>query len=114
MLGAKRNPGPRREGLGFVSPLALEATKEQIQFSPFQMGLTTSYLTQLPEDYAHFLITRWRSGCQQQGGHLQNRVKGLHLVLSWILISQAPQELRKSSSKATNDDGLCFSFLLCK
>lgn len=59
----------------------------------------------LPEDYTHFRTTRWRSGYQQKGGHLENRVKGLRLVLSWLLTSQAQQELRKSSSKPTSDTG---------
>ena len=101
-VGARRNPRPRREGLGFVSPSVMEAAEEQTQSSPFQMACNISYLALC---FPRMTLTSSLPG----GGQAANNsvgtwktVKGLHLVASWLLISHIQQEIRKSSSKPTS------------
>lgn len=102
-VGARRNPSPRRKGLGFVSPSVMEAAKEQTQSAPFQMACNISHLALC---FLRMTLTSSLPGGGQAANNsvdAQKTVKGLHLVLSWLLISHIQQELRKSSSKPTSD-----------
>ena len=102
-VGARRNPSPKREGLGFVFPSVMEAAEEQTQSSPFQMACNISYL---PLCFPRMTVTSSLPGRGQAANNsvgTQKTVKGPHLVLSWLLIGHIQQELRKSSSKPTSD-----------
>lgn len=71
-VGARGNPSPRREGLGFVSFSygSRWGTNSVLTFPDEMQHLLPGPL--LPENDSHFFITRQRSGHQQQRGRLEN------------------------------------------